>query len=98
MGMVKVLYSSLLKILNSWVSSAPVHLYWEEILNDYIIPGKFDPTFMITHRVPIEDMAKLYAAFDKRQDGVSKVFVETKFSNPPTTGCPRMTRVDEWDQ
>jgi threonine dehydrogenase-like Zn-dependent dehydrogenase len=23
---------------------APVHLYWEEILNDYIIPGKFDPT------------------------------------------------------
>ncbi|QRW23834.1 alcohol dehydrogenase [Rhizoctonia solani] len=28
----------------------------KEILNDYIIPGKFDPTFMITHRVPIDDM------------------------------------------
>lgn len=23
---------------------APVQKYWEEILNDYIIPGKFDPT------------------------------------------------------
>lgn len=35
---------------------APVHRYWKEILNDYIIPGKFDPTFMISHRVPIEDL------------------------------------------
>jgi len=75
---------------------APVHLYWEELLNEFIIPGKFDPTFMITHRVPIEDMTKLYAAFDKRIDGVEKVFVETKFSDPPMTGCPRTSRVDDW--
>lgn len=34
---------------------APVHLYWEEILEEYIIPGRFDPTFMITHRVDLED-------------------------------------------
>lgn len=26
---------------------APVHLYWEEIMNDYIIPGKFDPTLYV---------------------------------------------------
>jgi hypothetical protein len=26
---------------------APVHLYWKEILNDYIIPGKFDPTLCV---------------------------------------------------
>ncbi|KAF8747660.1 GroES-like protein, partial [Rhizoctonia solani] len=76
---------------------APVHLYWEEILNDYIIPGKFDPTFMITHRVPIDDMAKLYAAFDKRIAGVEKVFVETRFSNPPSQGCPTVSRVDDWE-
>ena len=75
---------------------APVMRYWEEILNDYIIPGKFDPTFMITHRVPIEDMAKLYAAFDKRIAGVEKVFVETKFSAPPSANCPKLTRVDDW--
>ncbi|QRW11439.1 alcohol dehydrogenase [Ceratobasidium sp. AG-Ba] len=77
---------------------APVHLYWQEILNDYIIPGKFDPTFMITHRVPIDDMAKLYTAFDKRINGVEKVFVETRFSNPPSSGCPTTSRVDEWSK
>ncbi|KAJ4491024.1 GroES-like protein [Lentinula aciculospora] len=42
---------------------APIRKYWEEIFNEYIIPGKFDPTFMITHRVPIDDLAKLYPAF-----------------------------------
>lgn len=26
---------------------APVHKYWEEILYDYIIPGKFDPTLFV---------------------------------------------------
>jgi threonine dehydrogenase-like Zn-dependent dehydrogenase len=73
-----------------------VHKYWKEILNDYIKTGKFDPTFIITHRVPLEDMAKLYQAFDRRQAGVEKVFVETKFSSPPSAGCPKTSRVDEW--
>ncbi|PFH49184.1 hypothetical protein AMATHDRAFT_63694, partial [Amanita thiersii Skay4041] len=77
---------------------APVHLYWKNILNDYIVPGKFDPTFIITHRVPLEDMVKLYHAFDRRQAGVIKVFVETKFSKEPSAGCPTLTRVDEWGQ
>lgn len=27
---------------------APVHLYWEEILNDYIRTGKFDPTLCVS--------------------------------------------------
>lgn len=75
---------------------APVHKYWEELLHDYIGPGKFDPRFMITHRVPLEDMAKLYAAFDKKAGGVVKVFVETKFSSPSSEGCPKTTRVDDW--
>jgi len=41
-------------------------------------------------------MTELYPAFDKRAPGVEKVFVETKFSNPPTTGYPRASRVAEW--
>ncbi|KAI8981287.1 GroES-like protein [Trametes punicea] len=77
---------------------APVHKWWEEILNDLIIPGKFDPTFMITHRVDLEEMPKLYQAFDKRVGGVEKVFVQTKFSNPPSPGCPTLSRVDDWAQ
>ncbi|KAF9240854.1 GroES-like protein [Melanogaster broomeanus] len=75
---------------------APVQKYWKEILEDYIQTGKFDPRFMITHRVPIDDIAKLYAAFDKRIAGVEKVFVETQFSDPPSEGTPQTTRVDEW--
>ncbi|KIM85310.1 hypothetical protein PILCRDRAFT_96423 [Piloderma croceum F 1598] len=74
---------------------APVHKYWEEILN-FIMAGKFDPTFMITHRGPLEDMSKLYATFDKRQAGVKKVFVETQFSSPLSKGCPQLTRVVDW--
>jgi len=74
---------------------APVHKYWEEILG-FIERGEFDPTFMITHRVPIEDMAKLYYAFDKRKAGVEKVFVETQFSAKACPGCPALTRVDDW--
>ncbi|KAI0652251.1 GroES-like protein [Trametes meyenii] len=77
---------------------APVHMWWKEILYDLIVPGKFDPTFMITHRVDIEEFPTLYDAFDKRVGGVEKVFVQTKFSNPPSSGCPPLSRVDEWTQ
>jgi len=75
---------------------APVHKYWKEILHDYIMPGKFDLTWIVTHRVPLEDMVQLYHAFDKRLAGVEKVFVETQFSSPPSQGFPKTTRVDEW--
>lgn len=51
---------------------------------------------MISHRVPLEDFPKLYQTFDKRESGVMKVFVETKFSNSPSPGCPTLSRVDDW--
>lgn len=51
---------------------------------------------MISHRVPLEDFPKLYAAFDKRESGVMKVFVETKFSSPPSPGRPTLIRVEDW--
>lgn len=97
---------------------APVHLYWKEILEDYILTGKFDPSLyvlavifcmiswtdkllslpisIVTHRVGLEDFPRLYEAFDKRINGVEKVFVETKFSNPPSAGCPTLSKVDDW--
>ncbi|KAG1783863.1 GroES-like protein [Suillus placidus] len=75
---------------------APVHKYWREILYDYVMTGKFDPKFMVSHRVPLEDMAKLYAAFDNRAGSVEKMFVETRFSSPPSDGAPKLSRVDEW--
>ena len=67
-------------------------MYWNEILNDYIIPGKFDPT----HRVLLEDMENLYRMFDKREIGIVKVFVEPLAPSPPTPGSPKTSRADDW--
>jgi len=71
---------------------APVAKYWEEILNDYIIPGKFDPIdVMVTHRIDLEQMPKLYTVFDKRELDMLKVFVQTKYSGPPSKTAPQLT-------
>jgi threonine dehydrogenase-like Zn-dependent dehydrogenase len=75
---------------------APVQKYWSDILYNWILPGKLDARSIVTHRVPLDDMPKLYAAFDKRQGGVLKAFVETKYSSEPSPGYPRTSRVDEW--
>jgi len=74
---------------------APVHKYWEEILNDYIKTGKFDVRLILTHRFPLEEMEELYAKFDKRVPGLLKTFVATKFSAPPAPGYPTLTHVKD---
>lgn len=52
--------------------------------------GEFDPTIMVTHRLKIEDIAKTYYLQEKRQDGLVKCFVETRFSEPRATGTPEL--------
>jgi hypothetical protein len=47
---------------------------------------------MVTHRVRLEDLAAVYHAFDKKEDGMQKVFVETKHSFPPCEGSPELKR------
>ncbi|KAF7326520.1 GroES-like protein [Mycena sanguinolenta] len=74
---------------------APVHKYWHDLLAT-IEAGKFDPTFVVTHRVSLDEFPALYASFDKRVAGVEKVFVETKFSAPPSVGTPKLSRVADW--
>jgi len=75
---------------------APVHLYWEEILKDYLMTGKFKIEDLVTHRVDIEDFPALYKKFDERYAGVVKVFVETKFSEKPAPGFPQLSKVSDW--
>lgn len=70
---------------------APVHLYWKELLES-IQKGKLDPLQMVSHRVRLEDLVKVYDVFEKKQDGMQKVFVETKFSQPAASGSPALTR------
>jgi threonine dehydrogenase-like Zn-dependent dehydrogenase len=70
---------------------APVHLYWESLLQ-MIQEGKIDPLKMVSHRVSINDLDKVYYKFEKKEDGMQKVFVETRFSSPPCQGSPALTR------
>ena len=70
---------------------APVHLYWEKLLK-MIESGEIDPLKMVTHRVDIEDMVAVYDKFEKKEDGMQKVYVQTKFSQPAAAGSPALTR------
>lgn len=63
---------------------------WEE-LRDFIVNGTVDPTIMLTHRFKIDDVAKGYYMQEKRQDGLVKCFVETRFSAPRAPGTPELT-------
>lgn len=67
-----------------------MHLYWEDLLKR-IQKGEIDPLKMVTHRVRMEDLAKVYYKFDKKEDGMQKVYVETRFSAPPCEGSPALT-------
>lgn len=69
---------------------APVHMYWEKLLG-MIQSGEIDPLKMVTHRVRVDDLDKVYYKFEKKEDHMQKVFVETRFSAPPAKGSPALT-------
>lgn len=68
-----------------------VHKYWHELL-ELIQKGDIDPSRMVTHRVDIADMEQVYEKFEKKEDGMQKVYVQTKFSAPPASVSPSLTR------
>ncbi|CAO1630868.1 unnamed protein product [Sympodiomycopsis kandeliae] len=80
---------------------APVQKYWKHILEDFIIPGKFKPELILTHRFKIGDADKVYDAYDRKvfdtEKGVGllKCFVETKYSAPPAKGTPALSDVPQ---
>lgn len=68
---------------------APVHLYWEDLLKR-IQKGEIDPLRMLSHRVKIEDMEQVYYDFDAKADGMQKIYVQTRFSQPACKGSPAL--------
>jgi threonine dehydrogenase-like Zn-dependent dehydrogenase len=70
---------------------APVHMYWKKLLK-IIQSGELEPLHMVSHRVLLEELDTVYMKFDKRMKGIQKVFVQTKFSDPPCQGSPELTR------
>lgn len=69
---------------------APVHMYWEKLLK-MIQEGKIEPLNMVSHRVRLEDLDKVYYKFDSKDDRMQKVFVETKWSPPAYEESPKLT-------
>ncbi|WQF89168.1 Putative alcohol dehydrogenase, zinc-type, GroES-like superfamily, NAD(P)-binding domain superfamily [Colletotrichum destructivum] len=69
---------------------APVHLYWEDLLRK-IQEDKIDVYQMLSHRIRLDDLDKVYYKFEKHEDGIQKIFVETKFSFPRAEGTPEVT-------
>ena len=72
---------------------APVHLYWEDLLKK-IQDGSIDPLRMVSHRVKLEELETVYKKYDAREHGMQKIFVQTKFSFPPSEGAPQLTTYD----
>ncbi|KAJ4366400.1 hypothetical protein N0V83_008036 [Neocucurbitaria cava] len=70
---------------------APVHLYWESLLK-MIQEKQIHPMNMVSHRVRLEDLDKVYYKFENKEDGMQKVFAETKWSAPACKGSPPLTR------
>ncbi|KAE9371357.1 GroES-like protein [Stipitochalara longipes BDJ] len=73
---------------------APVHMYWEKLCG-MIESGEIDPLKMVSHRVSMDELDTVYYKFEKKEDGMQKVFVETKFSAPPCAGSPSLTRYNK---
>ncbi|KAI1293191.1 hypothetical protein EDD11_008496 [Mortierella claussenii] len=71
---------------------APIQRHWDECLQ-HIMEGRFDPTAILTHRFRLEDTVEVYKSFDLKKDGIMKVFLETKFSDAPEPGAPKLSSV-----
>jgi threonine dehydrogenase-like Zn-dependent dehydrogenase len=72
---------------------APIQRYWQTCL-EHIAKDDFDPTAVLTHRFRLEDTIEVYKKFDQKQAGIIKVFLETKFSNPPVAYGPKLTTIE----
>jgi threonine dehydrogenase-like Zn-dependent dehydrogenase len=75
---------------------APVQKYWKDLLKK-IESGEFDPTIILSHRFKINEFQELYAAFDRKEMGIMKTFVETRFSHPIAEGTPALSSLREGD-
>jgi threonine dehydrogenase-like Zn-dependent dehydrogenase len=56
-----------------------MHKYMPELLK-LILEGKLDTTFLISHRLPLEEVAHGYKIFTKQQNEVTKVVLKPGMS------------------
>ena len=69
---------------------------WTDDLLHRILDGQIDPSFVITHRVPLDQGPEMYKTFRDKQDGCVKVMLQPNgalswlaaFPAPPCPGGP----------
>jgi len=66
------------------MSGGQVHVqkYWKKLL-EYIQKGEFDPTFVITHYMPLEQGDKAYRLFDNKEDNALKIILKPDMKAAP---------------
>ena len=63
------------KGLSIGMGQAPVKRY-NEYMRDMIVAGLAKPSFIVSHRIPLEQAPEAYAKFDQRVDGYTKVLIK----------------------
>lgn len=49
-----------------FIGLCPVHAWWERTM-DEVVEGRLDPAPLISHRLPLEDAARGYELFERRE-------------------------------
>lgn len=62
----------------------PVHKYAEEIIK-HMVSGKFDPSFILTHRMPLERAVEAYEMFDQKEDECIKITLHSAAGEVPVS-------------
>ena len=63
------------KALTIKTGQTHVHKYVPELLN-FVREGRIDPSFVVTHRIPLSDAAHGYDIFREKKDGCIKVVLD----------------------
>jgi len=63
------------KFITSRGSQVFVQKYWKQLM-EYFVQGKVDPSFVITHTMPLEKAEEAYAIFDRKEDNSIKIILK----------------------
>jgi threonine dehydrogenase-like Zn-dependent dehydrogenase len=58
-------------------SQVYVQKYWQQLM-EYFVQGRVDPSFVITHEMPLEKTDEAYRIFDQKQDGAIKILLKAQ--------------------
>jgi threonine dehydrogenase-like Zn-dependent dehydrogenase len=67
-----------LKALKFLGGQVHVQRFWHDLL-DLIVRGKFDPSFIITHHMPLEKVAEAYKMFGHHENNCVKIMLHTPY-------------------